>query len=147
VGVRFGDNLTLLGYTLKAEASGGPGVYRAGGNLPISLFWDVGRQPTEDLSFFLHLCQNCDAPPLASDDGPPLEGYLPTSSWLPGKPARDDRAIQLPRDLPPGRYTLILGVYRPGDPSPNARLAVGGGTTLSAGRLVLGTVEVVSGEP
>ena len=143
MGVGFGNTLTLLGYTLKASAPGGPGVYRAGGNLPISLFWAVDQQPTEDLSFFLHLCQDCAAPPLAGDDGPPLEGYLPTSSWLPGHPARDDRAIQLPRDMPPGRYTLLLGVYRPGNPSPSARLAVRGGEVLSAGRLVLGTVEIV----
>ena len=144
--VRFEDTLTLQGYTLKASAPGGPGVYRAGGNLPISLFWTVDRQPTEDLSFFLHLCQDCAAPPLASEDGPPLEGYLPTSNWFPGHPARDDRAIHLPRDMPPGRYTLLLGVYRPADPAPSARLAVQGGEVLSAGRLVLGTVNIVSGE-
>jgi hypothetical protein len=146
VGARFGDNLTLLGYTLKATTSAGSGVYRAGGNLPISLFWDVDRQPSEDLSFFLHLCQDCESPPPAGDDGQPLGGYLPTSAWLPGHPARDDRAIQLPRDMAPGRYTLILGAYRPGDPSPEARLAVSGGESLSAGRLVLGSVTIVNGE-
>lgn len=146
VGATFGGNLTLLGFTLKATTPQGPGVYRAGGNLPISLFWDVRRQPTEDLSFFLHLCQDCESPPAAGDDGPPLAGYLPTSSWLPGKPARDDRAIHLPRDLKPGRYTLLLGAYRPGDPSPDARLAVSDGDSLGEGRLVLGTVEIVSGE-
>ncbi len=146
VDARFGDTLTLLGYTLKASAAGGPGIYRAGGNLPISLFWAVDRQPTENLSFFLHLCQDCAAPPPAGDDGPPLEGYLPTSTWLPGKPARDDRAIQLPRNLSPGRYTLILGVYRPENIAPSARLAVSGGAALGDGRLVLGTVEIVSGE-
>ncbi|NNJ13424.1 DUF2723 domain-containing protein [Chloroflexales bacterium ZM16-3] len=143
VGATFGNNLTLLGFTLKATTPQGPGVYRAGGNLPISLFWEVGQQPTEDLSFFLHLCQDCQSPPVAGDDGPPLGGYLPTSSWLPGKPARDDRAIHLPRDLPPGRYTLLLGVYRPSDPSPSARLAVRGGEALGEGRLLLGSVEIV----
>jgi mannosyltransferase len=146
VGARFGDTLTLLGYTLKATTAEGPGVYRAGGNLPISLFWDVGVQPAEDLSFFLHLCQNCELPPAASDDGPPLEGYLPTSSWLPGHSARDDRAIQLPRGLAPGRYTLLLGVYRPGDTSIEGRLLVSGGENLSAGRLVLGTITIIGAE-
>ncbi|MBX0330748.1 glycosyltransferase family 39 protein [Oscillochloris sp. ZM17-4] len=146
VGATFGERLTLLGFTLKATTPDGPGVYRAGGNLPISLFWDVAAQPTEDLSFFLHLCRDCESPPVAGDDGPPLGGYLPTSSWLPGKPARDDRAIPLPRDLPPGRYTLLLGVYRPSDPSPSARLAVSGGEGLGEGRLVLETVEIVNGE-
>jgi hypothetical protein len=146
VGAAFGGDLRLLGYTLKATTARGPGVYRAGGSLAISLFWDVARPPGQDLSFFLHLCQNCDAPPAASDDGPPLEGYLPTSSWLPGRPARDDRAIVLPQAMPPGRYTLLLGVYRPGDPTPAARLSVRGGESLGAGRLVLGSVEIVDGD-
>ncbi len=139
----FGNNLRLLGYTLKATTAHGPGVYRAGGNLPISLFWDVSATPTTDYSFFLHLCRNCETPPLASDDGPPLEGYLPTSVWLPGKPARDDRAIHLPADLAPGRYTLLLGVFNPGDATPAGRLPVVGKPNLGAGRLVLGTVEIV----
>lgn len=143
----FGDNLRLLGYTLKATTPAGPGVYRAGGNLPISLFWDVGQSPAEDLSMFLHLCKECELPPAAGDDGPPLEGYLPTSSWLPGKPARDDRAIKLPPDLEPGRYTLLLGVYNPSDPSEVARLPVSGAGDVGRGRLALGTVEIVADGP
>jgi hypothetical protein len=143
----FGGNLRLLGFTLKATTAAGPGVYRAGGTLPISLFWDVAAQPDEDYSLFLHLCQRCDAPPAASEDGPPLEGYLPTSSWLPGKPARDDRSIVLPPDMPPGRYTLLLGLYHPDDPSEVGRLAVAGGETIGDDRLILGTVEIVAGEP
>lgn len=143
VGATFGDTMILLGYTLKATTPAGPGVYRVGGNLPLSLFWDVVEQPSHDYSLFLHLCQDCDQPPVASEDGPPLEGYLPTSVWLPGKPARDDRAIVLPRDLAPGRYTLLLGLYDPNDPSEAGRLPVTHAAQIGAGRLVLGTVELV----
>jgi hypothetical protein len=140
----FDGDLRLLGFTLKATTPDGPGVYRAGGNLPISLFWDVDVQPAESVSVFLHLCQRCDLPPVVGEDGPPLEGYLPTSVWLPGSPARDDRAIVLPADLPPGRYTLLLGLYRPAIQGEAGRLRVVGGDTLGADRLVLGTVEVVT---
>lgn len=140
----FGGNLRLLGYTLKPTSAAGPGVYRAGGVLPITLFWDVNQQPAGDYSVFLHLCQDCTQPPVASDDGQPLMGYLPTSSWLPGKPARDDRAIPLPRDLPPGRYTLLLGLYRPDDPTPAGRLAVSGVGALEGNRLLLTEVEIVA---
>jgi hypothetical protein len=146
VGAVFGDNLALLGYTLKATTPDGPGVYRAGGNLPISLFWDVGATPAQSLAFFLHLCRDCEQPPLAQSSGPPLEGYLPTDTWLPGKPARDDRAIHLPADLEPGRYTLLLGVFDPNDPTPAGRLPVEGEGSLGAGRLMLGTVEIVAGD-
>jgi 4-amino-4-deoxy-L-arabinose transferase-like glycosyltransferase len=141
---RFGERILLEGYTLKATTPAGPGVYRAGGTLPITLFWDVAQQPQTDYSVFLHLCRDCSLPPLASTDGPPLEGYLPTSTWLPRKPVHDERAIPLPHDLSPGRYTLLLGVYRPGEAGEAARLSVQGEQTLPSNRLVLGTVEIVA---
>ncbi len=140
----FGEQMRLLGFTLKATTPAGPGVYRAGGSLPISLFWDVSETPATDYSLFLHLCKECDRPPAAGEDGPPLEGYLPTSTWLPGKPARDDRAIALPADMAPGRYTLLLGLYDPADPSEGGRLRVTGGASDGDDRLVLGTVEIVA---
>lgn len=143
---RFGETILLSGYTLKATTPAGAGTYRAGGVVPITLFWDVTRPPDSDYSIFLHLCQNCDVPPLASEDAPPMEGYLPTSTWLPGKPVHDERAIPLPRSLPPGRYTLLLGIYRPGDPSESARLPVQGAHVISHNRLVLGTVQVTAPE-
>lgn len=140
--VGFGEHLELLGYSLKATTPAGTGVYQAGGTLPITLFWDVKNQPTEDYAMFLHLCQDCNIPPVASQNGPPLEGYLPTSTWLPDNLVHDERAIPLPQDLPPGRYTLLLGVFRPGDPTPAARLPVQGTHVLADNRLVLGTVEI-----
>ncbi len=143
---RFGEQLHLLGYTLKATTPQGPGVYRAGGTLPISLFWAVDEPLASDYSFFLHLCRDCEQPPLAAEDGPPLEGYLPTSTWLPGKPARDDRALVLPPDLPLGHYTLLLGSYAPHDPSAAGRLRVSGEATLGDDRLVLTTVEIIAAD-
>ncbi len=140
---RFGDHLHLSGYTLKPTDPARPGVYRAGGVVPISLYWEVDQQIDADYSMFLHLCRDCDLPPVASHDGQPLEGYLPTSVWLPGKPARDDRAIPLPPDMPPGRYTLLLGMYHPADPLPEARVPVRSTLpVLEHNRLVLGEVVV-----
>lgn len=141
----FGDTLHLLGYTLKPTTPQGVGIYRAGGVVPISLFWDVAHQPESDYHMFLHLCRDCDQPPAASHDGPPLEGYLPTGIWLPRKPARDDRAIPLPPTLSPGTYTLLMGVYRPDNPAPDARLPVSAPAmrVLSNNRLVLTTIQVV----
>ncbi|WP_298817302.1 glycosyltransferase family 39 protein [Chloroflexus sp.] len=144
--VTFGNDIRLLGYTLKATTPAGPGVYRAGGNIPLSLFWDVNNPLTEDYSLFIHLCRDCEQPPVAGDDGPPLAGYLPTSTWLPGKPARDDRAVSLPADLPPGQYQLLIGWYRPTDPSPAGRLPARGEGALDAGRLFLTTIEVIDGD-
>jgi hypothetical protein len=140
----FDGNLQFLGYTLKQTSSASS--FSSGGNVPIALFFDVDEQPGEDYSLFLHLCRDCEAPPVASFDGQPLEGYLPTSSWLPGKPARVDAAIALPADLAPGRYKLLLGMYRPVDASPNARLQLDGEPNMGAERLLLAEIEVVDSE-
>lgn len=140
----FGPNhaIDLLGYTLKATTPDGVGVYRPGGVIPLTLFWEVRQQLDTDYHVFLHLCRDCAMPPVASDDGPPLQGYLPTHTWLPNKPARDDRAIPLPHDIAPGHYTLLIGLYDPTNPSPDARLVVQGDDVLANNRLVLQRVEI-----
>jgi hypothetical protein len=143
----FADTFALQGYTLKPTNPQRPGVYRAGGSLPITLFWDVTQQPARDYHMFLHLCQDCTQPPAASSDGPPLGGYLPTSVWEPRNPVHDERTIALPPDMPPGEYTLLLGMYDPADPAEAARLPVEGSPLLPANRLVLATVHIVVPEP
>ena len=37
--------------------------------------------------------------------------HLPTSAWLPGEFLQDQLEIDLPADLPAGRYELLLGLY------------------------------------
>jgi hypothetical protein len=39
----------------------------------------------------------------------------PTSTWPVGETVVDRHALWLPPDTPPGRYRLVLGLYRPGD--------------------------------
>ena len=138
----FGGELGLRGYTISAAG----GTLRPGGTLPITLYWAATRQPTRDYTMFLHLCRDCSAPPLAQADGQPLDGYFPagkTTTWRVGDPVHDERAIPLPRDLPPGRYTLLLGVYPAGEPSEGARLPIASSAqVLSGARLVLGEVEI-----
>jgi hypothetical protein len=138
----FGGELRLRGYSLDLPG----GAARAGGALPVTLYWQAAAPPTRDYTMFLHLCRDCAARPLAQSDGPPLAGYPPagrTTTWQAGDPVHDERAIALPKNLSPGRYTLLLGVYPAGDPSENARLPVAGGAEVIGGtRLVLGEVEV-----
>jgi hypothetical protein len=138
----FGGELRLRGYTLVPHG----GALRPGGALPLTLFWEAAAPPTRRYHMFLHLCRACDSPPPAGADGPPLFGYPPagdTTTWRVGDPVHDERALRLPPGLPPGRYTLLLGVYPAGDPAIAARLPVAtDGRTLPAGRLVLGEVQV-----
>ncbi|MCS6841788.1 MAG: glycosyltransferase family 39 protein [Roseiflexus sp.] len=139
----FGGELRLRGVTLALHG----GAARAGGALPVTLYWEAVTPPTHNYRMFLHLCRDCDVPPVANDDGPPLGGYAPaglTSTWRIGDPVHDERVLMLPRDLPPGRYTLLLGVYS-GDGAPDTRLPITtSASTLSENRLVVGTITVIA---
>ncbi len=138
----FGGEIGLRGYSITPLG----GRLRPGGRLPITLFWAAATPPTRDYTMFLHLCRDCDAPPLAQDDRRPLDGYYPagqTSTWHVGDPLHDERSIALPAALPPGRYTLLLGVYPAGNPAEEARLPVrSAGQVIGGTRLVLGQVDV-----
>jgi mannosyltransferase len=139
----FGGELRLRGLTLALHG----GAARAGGSLPVTLYWEAVAPPTHDYRIFLHLCRNCDVPPVALDDGPPLGGYAPagmTTTWRIGDPVHDERSLPLPHTLPPGRYTLVLGVYS-GDGAPASRLPIATrAPMLSDNRLVLGSVDVIA---
>ncbi|MCS6938672.1 MAG: DUF2723 domain-containing protein [Roseiflexus sp.] len=139
----FGGELRLRGVTLALHG----GAARAGGALPVALYWEAVAPPSRDYRMFLHLCRDCETPPVANDDGPPLGGYAPaglTTTWRVGDPVHDERALRLPRDLPPGRYTLLLGVYS-GDGAPDTRLPITtSASTLPENRLVVGTVDVIA---
>jgi hypothetical protein len=50
---------------------------------------------------------------LAQGDGLPLSGSRPTTSWRASEVFSDEHRIQLPADLPPGRYSLWVGFYDP----------------------------------
>lgn len=138
----FGE-LHLRGYTLNLAG----GAARPGGTLPITLYWEAKTSPARNYRFFLHLCRDCTIPPLANDDGPPLNGYGDagrTTTWIPGDPVHDERSLALPPDLPPGRYTLLLGVYPEGDASAEARLpVVSAAPILEKTRLILGEIIVI----
>jgi hypothetical protein len=54
-----------------------------------------------------------------------MGGRWPTSLWLPGVALDDQHTVPIPRDLPPGSYELLVGLY---DPATGARLPLAGGT-------------------
>jgi len=142
----FGGELRLRGYSLDLAG----GLARPGGTLPITLYWKATAKPPRDYHMFLHLCRDCTLPPLANDDGPPLNGYGDagrTTTWRLDDPLHDERALCLPQDLAPGSYTLLLGVYPEGDASAAARLPVDSEAQVAAQvlggtRLVLGQVSI-----
>jgi len=112
----------------KAEIAAEPGDAIA-----IPLRWRALADIDERYQVFVHLGQP-DAPPVLQDDGPPRNGLAPTESWQSGQEVVDRRALLLPQDIPPDRYTLRVGLYRYTD---GERL-----TTAEGEMVTLGHVEV-----
>lgn len=101
---RFGDAIDLLGYTLE------PARAQAGSTAKLTLYWR-SRQPIErDYTVFVHLEDEVGRLILAADSQPRAGSY-PTSIWSRDEVIEDPHPFQLPSDLPPGDYTLAVGLY------------------------------------
>jgi hypothetical protein len=60
---------------------------------------------------------------VAQVDGPPAKGQYPTSLWDRGEVVPASFTLNLPPDVEPGMYQLMVGLY---DPVTGARLSVPG---------------------
>lgn len=103
----FGEHIALVGYDLSAsEAAPGERVV-------VRPYWQASRQPVANNSLFVHLRGNNDPAPLAQYDGPPATPQRLTPTWTDPDETLigADAALTLPADLPPGDYTLALGLY------------------------------------
>ncbi|MFQ5398062.1 MAG: hypothetical protein ACE5E7_00535 [Anaerolineae bacterium] len=102
--------------------------------LEVTFVWESLTPVQIDYTVFIHLL-NPDGTLAAGNDGPPLGGLYPTSFWSPGEQLIDPHIWQ--PDLPPGSYTLQIGLY---DPATGQRLPVNEGE--AADRVILGTVKI-----
>lgn len=110
-----------------------------GDALALPLRWRALADLDEDYVVFAHLGPP-DVPPLAQSDGQPQNGLNPTSAWVAGQEVLDRRALSLPDTLPPGRYPVMVGLYRLSDGS---RLPVSD-TGAQQDTVLLGHVRVVN---
>ena len=166
---RLGDDIVFKGYSLSA------GPWQPGQTVHLSATWQALAQIDRDYKVFLHLVDSqgsavtmFDHYPftlheeyLAADvelnaayqTGPaslpghyPATGMIPTSLWIPGETLVETVALTLPADLPPGDYTLALGLY---DENSMERLPVTGAPDAPQGlphnQITLGPVQVRGG--
>ncbi|MCA9979513.1 MAG: glycosyltransferase family 39 protein [Anaerolineales bacterium] len=82
----------------------------AGQTITVPLRWQVNQPTTESYQTFLHL-RTADNVLVAQADGPPLNGWYPTSWWRAGELISDARALTIPADTPAGAYDLVAGFY------------------------------------
>ena len=92
--VRFGQAISLLGYDLTDR---------------LTLYWRANDRPSADYTVFI---QVWDADrQVAGFDGPPVGGDYPTGWWEAGEVIVDEHPLDL-SGLSPGRYRLLVGLYR-----------------------------------
>jgi mannosyltransferase len=131
-GARFGDVITLRGYTLGATA------LRPGDIVQVTLFWETAVALDARYKVFLHLL-DAEGRPAAQRDSEPGGGLALTTTWQPGVTVVDNHGVLLPIDLPPGDYPLVVGLYDFADPTRRLAVQVNG---AAADRFELGMVVV-----
>jgi len=119
----LGERIALKGYGLMEQV-------KPGDVLAVDLHWRVTAPLPVDYHLFVHLIDQ-EGRLWAQQDG-----FKPTSSWQPGEEIDDKQAMLLPRDIPPGRYQIVVGFYL---------LEGGQRLTLADGQdsLLLDSIEVV----
>ena len=73
-----------------------------------STWWTTRLVP--DAGYSLSLALVADGSSVASTDSPP--GGLYPADWTPGQHVMDTRSLEIPCELPPGDYSLILVMYK-----------------------------------
>jgi hypothetical protein len=101
----FEDGIRLTGFGVPSN----PVV--PGAAWCVVLEWEADATPSTAYIVFVHL-RDADGAVRAQNDQGPSGGTRPTFTWTPGETVEDAHGIILPADLPPGEYTLHVGLYR-----------------------------------
>ncbi len=99
-----GGSITLLGYDV--------GVGKAGGSLPLTLYWRCDTLLKADYNVFVHLLDAKGAT-IAQRDTPPRSGAYPTSHWQAGEVVVDEQDVSLPAGVNLSTYQIQVGMYLP----------------------------------
>lgn len=128
---QFGaGQIRLHGYALD------PPMLMPGNWQALTLIWQAQQAIGENWLVFVHL-SDAQEQVVAQADGIPVQGTRLTVSWRASEVLLDERALFVPAELPPGAYTLWVGLY---DPETGARLAVSGANAdVANGRVRLAT--------
>jgi hypothetical protein len=96
----FGDGLHLRGFTAE----------RATDTITITPSWDIQADQPGGRFCFVHLLA-ADGRRVAQVDAPLDQGMF--RAWQAGQQFDSPFPLKLPADLPPGRYSVVIGVYTP----------------------------------
>jgi hypothetical protein len=109
VSATFGDQIDLLGYDLGAPS------WTTGQTAQLVIYWRARRAIGTNYTLFVHVTPDDEteqaARPLIQDDRQPCDGSYPTTVWPTDEVVVEFRKMDLPADLPPGKYTVSVGWY------------------------------------
>lgn len=104
VGTRFGSAIMLESAQVsRALSENHP--------LGVTLVWRTANAIPQNYRVFIHL-RNAAGETVAQSDGEPVHWTRPTSSWQAGEIITDRHALWV-GTLPPGEYSLVVGLYLP----------------------------------
>lgn len=115
--IPFSDEILLRRFSLEDKA------YASGDIIPLGLTWAALKPPPTNYKVFVHLV-DAQGNLVAQHDDEPRNGFQPTSGWQAGDEIQDNVGILLPVGLPPGEYSIVVGVYR-GDTGERLKLKDG----------------------
>jgi len=125
-GVGFGSHITLDRYALNSE------TFQRGDALQVQLIWRTNLHLSSRYKVFVQVLDQ-NGVLVAQRDSEPGGGLAITTTWTPDQPVTDNHALLIA--LPPGTYTLIVGLYD--TESPYRRLAVGEGDSLTLTTIIV----------
>lgn len=86
-------------------------VWAVGATTSLTLTWAAVATPAANYQIFIHLRDPQTGEAVFQADGPPLQGWYPTSWWAPYERITDPHTFVVPADLPPQSYRLVVGFY------------------------------------
>ncbi len=99
----FGDQIRVVDTTIDSVRAA------PGDRLAVDVTWQALAAPRENYWLLLQMRGKDGA--MANKDGVPSAGRTTTDWWQPGQIYRSRHTMVLPPDIPPGTYTLVLGLH------------------------------------
>ncbi|MCI0475562.1 MAG: hypothetical protein L0Y55_04895 [Anaerolineales bacterium] len=103
VNAHIGQKIRLLGYDA-------PEKLIPGARFPLTLFWQTGENVYDDYTAFVQLL-DAEGNAVVKHDSVPGGGLNSPFLWVPGETIVDRVVLNLPNDLKPGKYSVIIGMY------------------------------------
>ena len=143
----IGNDVALRSARARAGLATRRGIWQeplaleAGQPLHLTLTWRVLARPRTSYTIFIHLIDANGA--LAfGHDYTPLGGAFPSYLWFPkwleGQQVVDPYRLVIPADMPPGQYSLEVGMYEMGSIRRIPQFSLDG--TMTGDRFILGPV-------